>query len=82
MFNNIDGNKTNFDSLTVDLERHSTQFSIIGICETNIDSSHKDMYFIEGYDSCYQSKISEKSKGSGLGIYIKDTYTYDANKAH
>ena len=76
-FNNIDGNKTNFDSLTVDLKRHETKFSVIAICETNIDSSHKNMYPVEGYDSCYQSKIADKSKGSGLGLYIKDTYTYD-----
>ena len=76
-FNNIDGNKSNFDSLTVDLKRHETKFSIIAVCETNIDSSHKNLYQIEGYDSCYQSKIVDKSKGSGLGLYIKDTYTFD-----
>ena len=76
-FNNIDGNKTNFDSLTVDLKRHETTFSVIAVCETNIDSSHKNMYHIEGYDSCYQSKIADKSKGSGLGLYIKDAYTFD-----
>ena len=35
------------------------------------------MYPVEGYDSCYQSKIAGKSKGSGLGLYIKDTYTFD-----
>jgi len=77
LFNNIDGNKSNFDSFMVDIKRHSTQFSVVAICETNIDASHKNMYSIDGYDSCYQSKIVGKAKGSGLGLYIKNIFAFD-----
>ena len=77
LFNNIDGNKTNFDSFTVDLNRHNTKFSAIAICETNIDASHKNMYSIEGYESCYQSKLAGKAKGSGLGLYIDSMFAFD-----
>ena len=37
-FNNIDGNQTNFDTLSIDLDRHDCKFSAITLCETNVDS--------------------------------------------
>ena len=75
-FNNIDGNQTNFDSLSIDLDRHECKFSAITLCETNIDSAHKDLYHIQGYESVYLSKIENKAKGSGLAIYLKNDLTF------
>ena len=75
LFNNIDGNFTNFDSLLVGLNKFSQTFSAIAICETNIDSSQKGLYEIKGFESFYQSKIEGKGKGSGLGLYIDEKYT-------
>ena len=43
------------------------EFSVIGIAETNILKSNKDLYNInDNYTSVYSSKIGDKSKGSGL----------------
>ena len=50
-FNNIDGNQTNFDTLTIDLDRHDCKFSAITLCETNVDSANKDLFHIHGYES-------------------------------
>ena len=51
-------------------------FSFIGISETNIDPCHKDLYTIPGYNSEYNDKNYEKSKGSGVALYVKDNYTF------
>ena len=75
-FNNIDGNQSNFDSLSVDLDRHNCKFSAITLCETNVESSSKDLYHLGGYESVYHSKVPGKSKGSGLAIYLKNDLTF------
>ena len=75
-FNNIDGNQSNFDSLSIDLDRHECKFSAITLCETNVDSSNKDLYHLGGYESVYHSKVAGKSKGSGLAIYMKNDLTF------
>jgi len=75
-FNNIDGNQSNFNSLSIDLDRHDCKFSAITLCETNCDSPSKDLYHLQGYESIYQSKITGKSKGSGLAIYIKNNFMF------
>ena len=73
IFNNIDGNASNFDAFLVEvLNLHNTTFSIIAIAETNVDESSKDLYNIPNYKSEYNSKIDGKKKGSGLGLYIHD----------
>jgi hypothetical protein len=77
LFNNIDGNASNFDSFAAELASCGTSFDIIGISETNIDVCHKGLYKIDGYDSVYQSKIDGKRKGSGLGLYIKNTLEFN-----
>jgi len=74
--NNIDGNQTNFDSLSIDLDRHDCKFSAITLCETNVDSINKDLYHLRGYESVYLSKVDNKPKGSGLAIYIKNNLTF------
>ena len=77
LFNNIDGVTSNFDKLHAELSLLKNRFSIITLAETNIDSMHKDMFKLPGYQSVYQSKISNKHKGSGLGIHINEDFVYD-----
>ena len=49
LFNNIDGNATNFDLLTAELSTIEHKFSIIALAETNIDKEHGALYQISGY---------------------------------
>ena len=56
-FNNIDGNATNFDSLSVELKKFKSKLSVIGLCETNIDDSQKMLYNLEGYESQFTLSI-------------------------
>ncbi len=44
LFVNIDGNKSNFDHLTVELEILEHKFPIIGIAETNIHPDESSVY--------------------------------------
>ena len=76
LFNNIDGNQSNFDNFVCDITQYCHLFSFIGIAETNIDSCHKDLYTIPGYNSEYNAKTSGKIKGSGVALYVKDNYTF------
>ena len=76
-FNNLDGNYTNFDNIAVDIKKFKHKLSAIALCETNIESDHKSLYNLEGYDSIYQSKLPNKSKGSGLALYIDDNLLYE-----
>ena len=76
IFNNIDGNASNFDSFVAEISQYKHWFSFIGIAETNIDTDLKDLYKIPGYFSEYNVKMKGKAKGSGVGIYVKECYTY------
>ena len=76
-FNNINGNATNFDSLSVELKKFKSKLSVIGLCETNIDDSQKMLYNLEGYESHYQSRIFNKSRGSGLGLYVREEFLFE-----
>ena len=52
----------------------------MAIAETNINSSEKDLYCLsEDYTSVYQSKIENKKKGSGLGMYIHNSLNFTLN---
>ena len=77
LFNNIDGNATNFDSFCTEIANKHHKFSIIALAETNIDDENGPLYQMEGYhQALYQSKISGKTKGSGLGIYIEENLEF------
>ena len=76
-FNNIDGVKSNFDSLAAEFCLLKNKFDIITLAETNIDCTHKDMFQLPGYNSVFQSKMPDKQKGSGLGIYLKTKLQYE-----
>ena len=60
LFNNIDGNQSNFDNFVCNISQYCHSFSFIGISETNIDQCHKDLYIIPGYTSEYNSKNPDK----------------------
>ena len=72
IFQNIDGNKTNFDAFSLELERIAEKFQIIGLAETNVNAEENHVYQLEGYNSFYQSKHINKAKGTGVAIYVKD----------
>ena len=76
VFNNIDGNASNFDHFVADLSQYKERFAIIAIAETNVNEQHKDLYKISGYHSEYNEKILNKKKGSGLALYINDAYQF------
>ena len=73
LFENIDGNKSNFDTLCVDLYRYSPKFSIIALAETNSGPELSDLYKIDEYKSFYQSTRQNKKKGSGVALYVHDS---------
>ena len=77
IFNNIDGNASNFDTFAAEIAGINHLFSFIGIAETNIDSDLKDLYKIPGYNSEYNDKFPGKSKGSGVGLYIRDCFVHN-----
>ena len=73
LFQNIDGNKSNFDSLALETRRYISKFSIIALAETNIGPECSDLYQLSGYNSFYQNTIPDKSKGTGVALYICDS---------
>ena len=72
IFQNIDGNKTNFDAFSLELERVSEKFQIVGLAETNVDVLESTVYQLEGYNCFYQNKHVSKIKGSGVALYVKE----------
>ena len=51
------------------------KFSVIGIAETNISSDQKYLYNIDEYNSFYSDKIPDKSKGTGVAIYVHNSFS-------
>ena len=72
LFQNIDGNKSNFDSLAIEICRFKTKFSIIALAETNEDPDTSNLYQLTGYNSFYQQTAPGKSKGTGVALYVDD----------
>ena len=44
LFQNIDGNKSNFDTLVIELWRFKLNFSVIALAETNVGPEMSSMY--------------------------------------
>ena len=82
-FLNIDGNSTNFDEFAIDLNKTKQHFSVIGLAETNTDSCNQGLYSLSNYRSFYQDKIPNKKKGTGVAIYVHDSFnaTLDEEKS-
>ena len=73
LFQNIDGNKSNFDTLAIELKRYEFQFSIIALAETNVGPNMSAMFEIDNYKGFYQETCVDKKKGSGVALYIHDS---------
>ena len=54
LFQNIDGNKSNFDALAVSLQRFTKKFPIIALVETNVCQEMSSMYQLSEYTPKYQ----------------------------
>ena len=85
-FYNIDGNKSNFDTLAGELHRFGDKFSFIGLAETNVDSEHKDLYKLSNYNNFYTDRLPNNSSGTGIALYVHDTFSvkvlHDACTTH
>ena len=68
-FQNIDGAKSNFDSLLLSLERFNKKFPIIALAETNICPKLGELFQITDYEPMYQDKQKTKIKELVL-LYI------------
>ena len=78
-FLNIDGNKSNFDSLVAELSPLQDTLSVIGIAETNIDPSLQNLYPLTDYISFYQDIQTDKRKGTGVALYIHKSFNATKN---
>ena len=75
-FQNIDGNRSNFDQFITELSEIDHEFSVVGIAETNTDPCNKNLYPISNHTSCYQNTFRNKKKGSGVALYINNKYSF------
>ena len=73
LFQNIDGNRSNFDNFAVKINMLQHGFSVIGLAETNIDPNNKDLYALDNYRSYYHEIDLEKKKGTGVALYVHDS---------
>ena len=73
LFQNIDGNRTNFDTFSVELDRITERFKVIGLAETNVGTDESNVYCLDGYNCFYQDKHVNKSKGTGVALYLDDS---------
>ena len=71
-FLNIDGNKSNFNSLVAELHRIGHKFTAIGLAETNVSSAESQVYALPDYNSFYQNNRANKTKGTGVALYVLD----------
>ena len=62
-FQNIDGNKSNFDALAVTLQRFNKKNPIIALAETNVCSEMSNLYQLSEYTPKYQDKSKDKKRG-------------------
>ena len=79
---NLDGNNTNFDKLTLELASIDTNFSVIGLVETNTSPEIKDLYQIDNYTSCYQTTVPNKKKGTGVALYVHNKFSFEIEQNH
>ena len=73
MFLNIDGNLTNFDQLSAELNCFKHKFTAIGLAETNTQSQASSMYKIPHYNELYQEPREGKQTGTGVALYIHES---------
>ena len=79
LFQNIDGNKSNFDLFSTQLHCLKQKFSIIGLAETNINPDESSVYNLPGYTPHYQEIAENKAKGTGVCLYVSDSFNTTVN---
>ena len=84
LFQNIDGNQSNFDTMCIDLHRYQHKFSVIALAETNAGPEMSSLYQLSEYNSFYQSTLSNKRKGTGVAMYTHQSIsaTVDTELSH
>ena len=84
LFQNIDGNKSNFDTLALETRRYNEKFTIIALAETNENPDSSSLYQLTGYNSFYQNSYLGKKKGTGVALYVRDSLntSVDGNLSH
>ena len=78
-FYNINGNRANFDTVASELKKFDNKISIIGFAETNIDNDQKNLFRLDQYNSFYSNRLQGKSKGTGLGLYVHNSFNATEN---
>ena len=73
LFQNIDGNRSNFNNFAVHIYKFKHKFSVIGLAETNINPENKNLFMLEEYQNFYQDMNLAKSKGTGVALYIHNS---------
>ena len=73
LFQNIDGNKSNFDMMCIDLCRYNQKFSVIALAETNVGPDMSSLYQLSEYNSFYQLTSENKRKGTGVAMYVHNS---------
>ena len=84
LFQNIDGNQSNFDTMCIDLRRYHHKFSVIALAETNVGPEMNSLYQLSEYNSFYQSTFNNKRKGTGVAMYVHQSIsaTVDTDLSH
>ena len=59
---------------TAELKKLQGNFSIIGICDTNVNSDQKDLYCLQEHNSFYSDKLEGKKSGTGIALYVHDQF--------
>ena len=81
LFYNIDGNKSNFDKFATELSATSVTFSVIGLAETNVSKTElAPLYNLDDYSGFYSETIEGKSKGTGVGLYVHNSFNAIENE--
>ena len=79
MFYNIDGNLSNFDSFSAELSMQKFTYSAIALAETNVSQNKGDLYKLSNYSHFYNDKIPNKTKGTGVCLYIHCSFNATIN---
>ena len=78
-FYNIDGNKSNFDTFAAEISLQKHKYSIIGLAETNTGKQKGDLYHLDHYTGFYNDKMDYKSKGTGVCLYLHNSFNATVN---
>ena len=78
LFQNISGNKSNFNRFVTEMHKMPCNFSVIGIAETNVSEAEGKAYSLsDEFEPIYQSKIDGKSSGTGVGLYVNKNFCFN-----